>query len=46
MTVQLSGILLLTTAPAPIFTLLPIFIFPVTIAPVKMLTLSPMVGKP
>lgn len=44
MTVTLSGTSLTTTAPAPIFTLLPILISPNTFASQPIKTLSPIVG--
>ena len=43
-TVQLSGISSTTTQPAPIFTLFPIFTFPIIFAPAPIKTLSPIIG--
>jgi hypothetical protein len=44
--IEFDGMLLTTTAPAPISALSPIEILPRTIAPVAMRTLLPMMGSP
>ena len=45
-TMQLSGTDFVTTEPAPIITLLPIVMSPITIAPTPIDTLSPIVAVP
>jgi len=45
-TVASSGTSIVTTHPAPIFTLLPIFTGPMIFAPAPINTLSPITGDP
>ena len=45
-TIALSGISLVTTELAPTVTLLPMRMFPITLAPANIVTLSPRIGTP